>query len=126
MGDDPCLARTSLLHFGQLTFTSSSQFFNNSARVVIVHVNSNLFNRLQPFSLFAFAQKHLWARNGQLKSFTPHILDQDPHLQLAAASHIKGFTTWGIANLNRYIAFRFFQKTLTNDTALYLFTVAPG
>ena len=61
-----------------------------------------------------FLKQHLWAGNTQLKAFTAHVFDQDPHLEFATPSNLKRIATGCVTDLDRDIAFRFFHQSLAD------------
>ena len=56
MGDNACLSRTCRAHIDHFAFARTGDFFNNCPRIIIVHVNCDLFDGFKAHAIIIFAK----------------------------------------------------------------------
>ena len=72
-------------HFDHIRL-ALGHFLHNDARIFLINVDDDFFNRLKQGIGFRIARiDDLWTRNGQLEALAAHLLDQNSQLQFAAA-----------------------------------------
>ena len=116
------LARAGRAHVLQFAFAQRN-LFDDDARIGIVHVDGDFFDRLQTLAILAGLENHARTRDRKLEAFAAHLLDENAELEFAAAGHfISAFA--GLMHLDGDIAFGFAQQAVADDAALHLVALA--
>ena len=124
MRDDPCFARTRRLHLNQFTAPLAGDLLDHSTGIIVIHINRDLFNRLQADTIF-LAEQNARAGDRQFEPFAAHVLDQNTHLQFAAPGNFKRITARRVRHLDRNVRLRFLEQAIPDDAALHFLTVTP-
>ena len=57
--------------------------------MAFVEIDDHLFDRFQELAVCIAREQHLGPRDAQFETLTPHGLDENPQLKLAAASDLE-------------------------------------
>mmetsp|Transcript_47933 Transcript_47933/g.113465 ORF Transcript_47933/g.113465 Transcript_47933/m.113465 type:complete len:284 (-) Transcript_47933:1040-1891(-) len=66
------------------------ELVDHCAAVLLVDLDDNLLDGLQPLAVVALLVEHLGRAHAQLEALSPHVLHQDTQLELAAAHDVVG------------------------------------
>ena len=123
--DDAGLAGARGLHLDHLGAARAGDLLEHGAGVVVVDVDGDFLDRLELLAV-VLAEENARARDRQLEALAAHVLDQDAHLQLAAAGDLEGVAAGGVGDADGDVRLRLLEQALADDAGLDLAAVAPG
>ena len=104
---------------GPVIFSTTAPVYSSSTSMVTSSIGSSCW----PSSL---AEEDAGARDRQLEALAAHVLDQDAHLQLAAAGDLEGVAAGRVGDLDGDVRLGLLDQPLADDAGLDLAAVAPG